>query len=528
MAELYAADKSGNRGLEPNQRLDRVIYPFEVVPSWEIDVEGMSIILQIEELHKRSTNRGETLTTGRNYGFTSCEAYIISVLRVIRPDLFSDVDPCLLQLQELTPKVLEKAERMYLVKPDSSKRIYDFGDTDTRHKHFDDVTADPMPAIERVARACADPDLSKKVVPGMPSWRNMHNNFKALHPSPDARLLYFLAARDATHKIEQLAGTDLGTPPTPNWPVDIEEFEVDLEATVDALSIHDLEQARGIEITALPQLADTLLAYLATGLKEIADVGVMLTFDWGDVRAFNLNPDGVTAPLEIDVAAAAAFALGQPIMERLTEGFCSKLTGWLQAVETADPLAQRLKQRIPVALFGGGIIGAFFGTITALNHDEFLGTKLGYELASVAPALLIFMAAKIAYEVALFRQKYQMVKSTDPAYLHAKKTLKKILGDFVDLRHWMVNRLPKFAALATFPQVYCRWVFFCEKTFGKDQAAQLKFAVGFTYFFTSITILISLMENGHKFTQDHIDGLLNSDIGRRIVPRALRQNNHQD
>lgn len=525
IAELAMATKEAAPNREPCRPVRRVIFPTEVVTSWDVNKDGFSIILQIEALQQLSASRGETLTLGSHYGCASCEAYTYSILAFVRPDVFKGIDPCLLHLHELSDAIAERAERIWLAKEGRLNRIYDFGDLEKRASAFDDVSANPDLARRRLHLACNDGSLNLKVVPGMPSWQNMYNNFKSKHPSPAGNMLYLNAAQDTTEYLERLVPAALDTAPsqqqdtitavvrqTPGggWPVELEEIQVAAEQFVSA------GEAAGIVVTQTPELGSDVSALLASMFKSIPDVGLMLVFAWGGVRYANLNDDGLTAPLHTDMGAAATFATVQPLVERFTEGFLTKYTGLFGPIE-ALPRGRKLIQDGTQAVIGGSLVGAVFGTVTALNKSNDLGVKLGYELAGAAPALFTFAAIKIATDVAVFRQKYQRVNTNDPARLQAKKTLVAALRDFVTFRHWLVNRVPKFTSLAIFPFVNTALVRAWNEAFGEGNYPQALFMIAFSYFFLSFNTLLNLAEYGHGITQPHVDRFMRTDIVKRLT-----------
>lgn len=204
LAEFTPLRKLSEAHSEPGHALPFSTHPTEFAMSFDADTDALSLFLQILALQEISIERGETLTFGSHYGFASCEAYAVTVLKAVFPLLFSDVDPAFLSLHKLTTTLAEKADRLYIAKkPDA--RIYDFGDDDKRDDAYEDVTDRPKVLLQRIEDICNDDNLNLQLTPEFPSWNNWFNNALAVPDVEDAKFLYLQFARAAITLLEEMA-----------------------------------------------------------------------------------------------------------------------------------------------------------------------------------------------------------------------------------------------------------------------------------------------------------------------------------
>ena len=241
-------------------------------------------------------------------------------------------------------------------------------------------------------------------------------------------------------------------------------------------------------------------------LKSTLDIGFPFVVFWTGLREANLGKDRLHAPGHIDMAAATLFTAIQPIIERFTEAFFARCTGVLVVAEPL-PRNKTLIQDLTQAPIEGSIIGAISASVTSLNKNN--QNIMGWELAGVAPGLILFTALKIVMDNFLFDQKYRRIYTNGSWYGEARKALNQCARDLVDFRHCMTNRLPKLVSLAIFPTFYYVLVEIWEKAYGKGNLPHFMLMIAYSYYFLSYNILRNLLEVAHEITATPIQHLAN-------------------
>jgi len=204
LAEFSPLRKLGEAHTEPYYPLPFHVHPTEFVMSFDADEDALTLFLQIRALQDISVARGETLTFGSHYGFASCEAYAVTVLKAAFPRLFAAIDPAFQNLHELTRLLAENADTLYRAKIPTA-RIYDFGDDDKRDAAFEDVTEKPDIIYDLIEKICKDDNLNVQVSSNLPSWNNWFNNSLAVPQDPEAKFLYLQFAMAAIRHLEEKA-----------------------------------------------------------------------------------------------------------------------------------------------------------------------------------------------------------------------------------------------------------------------------------------------------------------------------------
>lgn len=267
LAEFTPLRKIASAPTEPYHELPFSVHPTEFVMSFDADADAFSQFLQILALQEISVSRGETLTFGSHYGFASCEAYAVTVLKTVLPDLFKEIDPAFLTLHELTTTLAKKADRLYLAKIDNP-RIYDFGDDDKRDRAFEDVTNDAERFHAAIEAICTNEKLNLQPNAELPSWNNWFNNALAVPEDRQARFVYLQCAKAVLTLLEEMAETLAGkTILVPQSVEDMAEF--------DAL-VNNLEKANSPWASLLQRKSDPAVDKLmakmrGTDLASIVD-----------------------------------------------------------------------------------------------------------------------------------------------------------------------------------------------------------------------------------------------------------------
>jgi hypothetical protein len=639
LAEFTPLRKVASAPIDPYHPLPFSVQPTEFVMSFDADEDAFSLFLRILALQEISVSRGETLTFGSHYGFASCEAYAVTVLKSLFPVLFKNIDPAFLTLHQLTTTLAEKANRLYLAKIDNP-RIYDFGDDDKRDNAFEEVTDQPARFHAVIEEICTNEKLNLQPSAEYPSWNNWFNNALAVPKDHHAQNLYLQFAKAALtlleEKAEKLTGKSISMP---QYVEDTEEFDdlvnnleadnsswasllqrqsdpaveklmeamrgSDLASMVDEMSLEDLRKDMSAisrnpaqrsqwdtALDALVRLGDfatqietdfanqtpaassslspqrtisqfrsfrqkperrqpsdlppitevteadirsqisaaipspvevesegtpdpeelrrqafelihimiinnpsrgkRILAACLAIFKAVPDVGIALMFFWQVIRYAASKDDGIRVSAGMNAVAVTSYTLAQPMLEVVTEHVALAI-GAHRAPVASLPYPRRFIQEYSYALKGGPLIGFLSKFINDIDHPKTGGGRLGWELLAVIPGLLIVSADRILEDYYIFKQKYEILSSTDPVRLQFGRALKQILKDFLSIKHWVTKRIVTFAALYAHEWTASSW-YYLFQNIDKPYDRSYVGAVQFGTFFVSFVFLSQIAE----------------------------------